>query len=200
MRRVYEREAQGWMASAGAVDRDAWSPGYDLFAESAKPGGTILDLGCGPGYDAPGLKLRGFKLVGFDAVRSFLEANPQAYDGRVVQGDLRALPFAPESFDGVWADGVLHHVPKADIDRLLRRVRALLRPWGVLAVSVERGMGERFAPPEGGILEPRFYAYYEPEELQTRLESAGFEPVGLIVGGESARSHGFVMATALRLG
>jgi SAM-dependent methyltransferase len=72
-----------------------------------------------------------------------------------VRADFHALPFAPRSLDLVVVNGVLewaglrdpaggHASPRALQERFLRRLRALLRPGGILYVGIENRWGEMF--------------------------------------------------------
>ena len=64
------------------------------------PPASILDLGIGCGFSTTFCHLRGYRTVGVDLARDFLqfyhipELNP-------LEADARYLPFAPDSFDGV---------------------------------------------------------------------------------------------------
>jgi SAM-dependent methyltransferase len=100
-----------WIAAAGAVDRSAWTASYDMFAGITVAGGLILDVGCG----SDGLQSRGFRLVGLDIVETLLKAANlrDAFAGRLLRADMMTLPFAAGSFEGVWADGSLHHLQKS---------------------------------------------------------------------------------------
>jgi SAM-dependent methyltransferase len=75
-------------------------------------------------------------VVGLDANRGADGAATSSGPGRValVQGDVRRPPFAPESFDLVFCDGVLHHTsdPRGAFLELAR----LVRPGGPLYVWV----------------------------------------------------------------
>jgi len=50
----------------------------------------------------------------------------------VVGGDLRRLPVADESLDGIWSCASLLHVPRNEVPATLRSWRAALRPEGAL--------------------------------------------------------------------
>src|SRR4051812_41032363 len=49
---TYTREAAAWHEQT-AKDRSAWRESYERLAGLVKPGGVMLDLGCGSGEDAP---------------------------------------------------------------------------------------------------------------------------------------------------
>ena len=75
----------------------------------------VLDAGCGAGRFAEVALQVGAKVVALDyssavdACYANLKHHPNFY---VVQGDIYALPFAPESFPFVYSLGVLQHTPE----------------------------------------------------------------------------------------
>ncbi len=74
----------------------------------------VLDVGCGSGrFAAIALEAGAFVVAldystAVDACWTNLKHYPNLY---VVQGDIYALPFVPESFDFVYSLGVLQHTP-----------------------------------------------------------------------------------------
>jgi SAM-dependent methyltransferase len=66
-----------------------WRPGA---------GDWVLDLACGPGRHAAELERLGARVVGFDLSRAMLRRAHERTRAALVRGDMRALPFRPESF------------------------------------------------------------------------------------------------------
>jgi SAM-dependent methyltransferase len=92
------------------------------------PRGTILDAGCGDGIDLANVARRGDAVVvGVElsdggTATSYARIR-QVPDAHVVQADLRATPFADETFDLVYSYGVVHHLtPPQHAVRELARV------------------------------------------------------------------------------
>jgi len=103
---------------------------------------AILDLGCGPGRDLATFSRLGHHAVGLDGAPRFV-AMARAHSGcDVWQQSLLALSLPPERFDGVFANAVLFHVPAQELPRVLRELRATLKPRGVLFSSNPRGQGQ----------------------------------------------------------
>jgi SAM-dependent methyltransferase len=98
------------------------------------PAGEILDLGCGDGLFGSSL-FAGLAVVGIDADAHAVAAAVRTGAYRqVVQGDIHALPFAPASFDTVFANCVIEHV--AEPERVLGEAHRVLRGSGRLLFSV----------------------------------------------------------------
>ena len=99
----------------------------------------ILDLGCGPGRDLVAWTAAGHEAVGLDGAARFCEL-ARAHSGcEVLHQDLLALSLTPASFDGVFANASLFHVPTQELPRVLSQLHEALRDDGVLFASNPRG-------------------------------------------------------------
>lgn len=100
----------------------------------------ILDVGCGPGMATLEVaRLSGGTVIGLDNHRPFLDALTAGAEAaglrdrvRAVQGSMDALPFAPEEFDIIWAEGSLFVM---GFDRALAYLKGFLKPGGYLAAT-----------------------------------------------------------------
>lgn len=101
-----------------------------------RDGLDVLDCGCGMGFYLMAMQqLRDLRLTGLDADADRLRyAEQVGVRATLVEGDVEALPFADASFDRVLMSEVLEHV--RDDAAALREVDRVLRPSGVLAISV----------------------------------------------------------------
>jgi SAM-dependent methyltransferase len=114
----------------------------DLFL-SASPGPSVLNAGAGQGSFSLRLARLGFEVTSVDESAAAVEVLRRRLRGRVELADVAALPFADESFDAAVLGEVLEHVP--DDEGALSEVARVLRPGGILAVSVP-GNPARFGP------------------------------------------------------
>jgi SAM-dependent methyltransferase len=134
----------------------------------------VLDAGCGTGRDLAWFEAHGAVASGVDVSAGMLRQARTRVQGRLERADLRALPFADASFDAVWCMAVLLHLPKAEAPHALGELHRVLRPGGLLAVTLKRGAGEGVEPGLEGWPD-RFFARYEEAEVVALLADCGFE-------------------------
>ena len=101
----------------------------------------MLDLGCGTGVPTAGMLAEtGLEVVGIDVSTEMLAlARRNVPAGRFVAMDLMELDDSLGRFDAVCAFFSLLMVRREDIPRVLRRVRAVLNPGGVVAIGMVEG-------------------------------------------------------------
>lgn len=111
-------------------------------------GQWVLDVGCGSGRFAEVALAAGARVVALDyssAVDACYANLKQHPDLHVVQGDIYALPFAPESFPFVYSLGVLQHTP--DVARAFAALPPMLAEGGRLCVDYyEKSPQSRLLP------------------------------------------------------
>lgn len=90
-----------------------------LGAIVGEPPFRILDFGCGPGRDLLNFRARGHEPVGLDGSLAFVEMARATGAGPVLHQSFLALDLAPGSFDGVFANASLFHVPAQELPRVL---------------------------------------------------------------------------------
>jgi SAM-dependent methyltransferase len=93
----------------------------------------------------------------------------RAHSGCAVwQQDFLAFDLPAAHFDGVFANAALFHVPSQELPRVLRELRATLKPNGVLFSSNPHGLDEE------GWSHGRYGAYHRLETWRAYVSAAGF--------------------------
>lgn len=114
-----------------------WMPrvmGFDQFA-----GARLLEIGCGMGTDLLQFARGGARCTGIDLTPRSVQITRHRFrlygkDGSFMIGDGERLPFATDSFDVVYSNGVLHHTP--DTAGAIREIHRVLRKDGTAKVML----------------------------------------------------------------
>lgn len=153
-------------------DRSELQRWLDHFSSRLPRGTLVLDLGAGPGFDSAELRKRGFRALSVDLSLGMLRCGVDEFPGPRVQSDLRRLPFSSCSVWGAWANASLLHLSQAEATLALREIHRVLRPSGILHISVKRGSGAEWESESYG--RPRWFQYWSDLELDAALQAAGF--------------------------
>lgn len=163
----YERNAESFWR--GTRDHDVAQNITALLRHiEGRPPFTILDFGCGPGRDLKAFAELGHFAVGLEGAASFAAMARAHSDCEVLRQDFLALDLPAGRFDGVFANAALFHVPARELPRVLRELRAALKPRGVLFSSNPRGNDEE------GWNEERYGVWWDLETWRRHVTEAGF--------------------------
>ncbi len=132
---------------------------------------AILDFGCGPGRDLQTFTRLGHVAVGLDGSARFVEMARAQSGCEVWHQDFVALDLPAGKFDGIFANASLFHVPSGELPRVLRELRAALKPRGVLFSSNPRGNDQE------GWSNGRYGAWHSVATWQRYLAEAGFDEI-----------------------
>ncbi|MCZ6804795.1 MAG: class I SAM-dependent methyltransferase [Proteobacteria bacterium] len=128
----------------------------------------ILDLGCGPGRDLCTFKSLDHRPTGLDGSKAFCQMAHQHSGCPTLHQQFLKLELDVNSFDGIFANASLFHVPGQELPRVLRELHRALRPDGILFSSNPRGNLE-------GWQGQRYGHYMEFEASAAYLEQSGFK-------------------------
>ena len=128
----------------------------------------ILDFGCGPGRDLNVFKQMGHRPTGLDGSKEFCKMTQKLSKFPILHQKFLHLELEDNSFDGVFANASLFHVPSIELSRVLKEIHSALRKGGILFSSNPRGSAE-------GWQGQRYGHYMEFEESQIYLKQNGFK-------------------------
>jgi SAM-dependent methyltransferase len=139
-----------------------------LTAIAGAPPYRILDLGCGPGRDLVTFRDLGHLVIGLDGCPEFVAMAREASGCEVLQQDMLSMTLPRASFDGVFANAVLFHVPSLALPGVLAQLLAALKPEGALLVSNPRGQDEE------GFADGRYACFYSFDTWSRLVSRSGF--------------------------
>jgi SAM-dependent methyltransferase len=179
----WSRIADEWTAWARAPNHDEfWAYRASLLAFIGQGAGDALDVGCGEGRVSRLLKECGYRVTAVDPVAQYISAAERAESADAYEIAAAAdLPFANSSFDVAVAYNVLMGV--ADIPAALKEVKRVLRPSGILVISIVHPFTDRgrFVGPKANapfVLEKSYFgrARFEGSEVRNglRMHFAGW--------------------------
>lgn len=155
----------------------------------------ILDLGCGPGMQTLALaRLTMGQIIAVDLHQPYLDdlqqrATTAGLDKQitVLQADMADLPFAPASFDLIWAEGSAYALGFANA---LRTWRSLLKHPGYLAVSEVSWTRSDLPAPVVDFWQTEYPAIQSIEANLATIKAAGYgTPAHFILPPEAWWQH-----------
>lgn len=143
------------------------------FAGLAGRGARILDAACGPVLDVRVLRDAGLMVVAGDRSQESMRLGKVLFPkGSLARWDFRRLPFADDTFEGVWAHAALQHLPRAQMRAGLAELRRVQRS-GPIFLSFREGSGDLDPvedPPAGTV----YVTSVSADELKALLLDAGY--------------------------
>jgi len=163
----YNQNAQSFWQ--GTKDHDV-SQNINAFLRALPKDGAldILDFGCGPGRDLATFKSLGHRPVGLDGSQEFCQMAQNFSACKTLNQNFLSLDLKAESFDGIFANASVFHIPSQRLSEVLKKLHISLRPGGILFTSNPRGDAEGW----NGV---RYGHYMELETTKSFLEKAGFD-------------------------
>ena len=119
----------------GTRDHDVTRIGRRSFVTYMETGHTIFDFGCGPGRDVRAFSKAGYEVTGLDGCATFCDMARDYSGCHILHQDFLALDLRKESFDGIFANASIFHVPTEHLARVLVQLHTALKPHGVLFCS-----------------------------------------------------------------
>jgi SAM-dependent methyltransferase len=189
-----EKAGQNWTMLQARMDANMAAMGDAVVAFArAKPGMTVLDVGCGTGATSLALAQAGAQVTGLDISKPMLalareRAAKAALDITFIEADASVYPFAPE-FDLIFSRfGVMFFDAPVTA---FANMRKALKPGGRIAFICWRTPPENlwaaaplaaakpFLPeqPPPDPLAPGPFAFADPKRIEDVLTQSGFSAV-----------------------
>lgn len=121
----------------GILNYDNWLDSYSDILEQNRDN-EIVDLGCGVGSDTLYLIERGYKVLSCDFSREALKNIEDNISGckTLYLNMLDRFPFTDNSKDLIIADLSLHYFSSEDTIHIMREIKRVLKPKGILLARV----------------------------------------------------------------
>lgn len=174
---TYENDPMAYISNTPKILQGEFRDFADQVRFATPVDGEILELGSASGRDADYLQSHGHKkVIRTDATQAFVDH----MNGVNKDGKRPAYPFniltdeLPNSdFDTVLANAVMVHFTRGECAEALERVALMLKPDGVFAFSLKIGEGEEWS--DHKMDAPRYFNYWQPEELVKLVEASGYD-------------------------
>jgi SAM-dependent methyltransferase len=188
---LYERHALDYDRDRSrSLHERAW---LDRFLHHVRPGGTVLDVGCGMGEPIAGhLVDRGFRVVGVDASPSMIEICCARFpDSEWLVMDMRELELH-RRFEGILAWDSFFHLGTDDQRRMFPRFASHAQSGAPLLFTSGTSEGEAV-----GVYceEPLYHASLGPAEYEQLLATNGFVVRGYTAEDPDCGYHTVWLAT-----
>ncbi len=135
----------------------------------------ILDLGCGPGRDVNYFLEEGYNAIGIDFSEKMIKEAKARVKGKFIVMNFNNMDFKDEEFNGLWCNASVIHIPKRLINKTLKEFNRVLKPGGILFVSVMKGEGEMEFERRSFYNGKLPVSFYNKDEISKILEKNGFK-------------------------
>ena len=170
--KTYEETADDYCKAHFDIDMTP----QQLFFVGNLRGKTILDIGCGPGRDTKFFFKNGFEVIGIDLTPKFIKiASKLVPNAKFIIMDMRKLEFPENYFDGIWVCASFLHIPKEEAKNTLFGFKRVLKPKGLMYLTVKEGTGEKLVLKNKYKKNPKFFSFYTKNKLKKIIESSGFK-------------------------
>ncbi|HEY5588518.1 MAG TPA: class I SAM-dependent methyltransferase [Candidatus Paceibacterota bacterium] len=179
LKNTYNKIAKDWHKDH--ILDNWWQEGTDKYISYFKKGDSVLDMGCASGVKSKYLIDKGLKVLGIDFSEKFIEiAKKEVLNGNFLVMDINDIDKLTENFDGIFIQAVLLHIPKKEVENILKKAVNKLNKGGYLYVAVkgkkEDGADEEIKNENDyGYEYERFFSYFSIEELKDYFKKVGLK-------------------------
>ena len=156
----------------GTQDHDV-SQNIDALLRAIKtePPLHILDFGCGPGRDLQTFTKLGHIAIGLEGSQQAAQIANMKSGCEILVQDFFNLSLPENTFDGIFANASLFHIPNKLLPKVLGNLWACLKPNGILFSSNPRGNNQE------SWYGDRFGSYHDLEGWRSFMTNAKFTEI-----------------------
>lgn len=156
----------------GTQDHDV-SQNIDALLRAIKtePPFHLLDFGCGPGRDLQTLTKLGHVAIGLEGSQQAAQIARMKSGCEVLVQDFFNLFLPDNTFDGIFANASLFHIPNKLLSKVLGNLWACLKPNGILFSSNPRGNNKESWNGD------RFGSYHDLDGWRSFMTNAQFSEI-----------------------
>ncbi len=174
----YDQNADAFIT--GTLHADM-SENRNRFLCHVKPGGKILDAGCGSGRDSLAFVKAGFQVDAFDASEGICRLASGILGFTVKCKRFEELT-GNSIYDGIWACASLLHINGKDLPDVMNRLKRLLKPGGILYASFKEGTMERE-------VDGRFFHDMTEDDCQKLFQDVGLDTLDIFRSQDVREGH-----------
>lgn len=154
----------------------------DEFLALAPAGSKVLDVACAAGRDSKLILDKGYKVTGIDQSGALLDiARQKVLGAEFVQGDFTKLPFEHDTFDAIWCNAALVHLPSQEaVKKALKEFHRVLKSHGPIMINTKARLQQQVVTAvKKDVLsgKNRYFRYQAEDELIGLCKQVGFEVV-----------------------
>jgi SAM-dependent methyltransferase len=139
---------------------------YDKFLPYLPLGGTILDVGSGPGRDSKEFLTLGYKPTLIEPSSELSKYAKEYTNLEVIEKEVLNFE-TDQQFDGIWACASLLHLKSSELPKVFSHLYKLLKPSGVMYCSFKKGDFE-------GMRDGRWFTDLTEESLKGIVSKTNF--------------------------
>ena len=157
---------------------------------------SLLEIGAGPGHDSLFFQEQGLDVTAVDLSPAMVAlCRSKGLDAHEM--DMARLDFPAGSFDAVFAQNSLLHLPKAEMPGVLREISRVLVPGGLFFLGVYGGIDQEGIWDKDSYEPQRFFAFYTDDDLQQQVTQVfdliSFRPIPVGDDGDGLHFQALVL-------
>ncbi len=175
---TYNKIAEDWVKNATST---WWHESTDKFISFLKPGGRVLDVGCGGAIASRYFIEKGFSVTGVDFSEKMIEiAKRQTPNGKFLVMDMRDIDSLSERFDGLYVKASILHLAKKEVPGFMLKLKERLNPGGFMYIAVKKAnpwqQEEQIKVEDDfGYAYERFFSFFFMPEMEKYFTDAGLK-------------------------